>query len=438
MELQKIQNILNKDQKPIFFLSPVLSRALGLEKILTNFHLITTRKDPLISILRQNNISVFCLEELEEKEIRNSFQLLSNSKVQDFIKEKSLDLTPNVLTFRSLPQVQQLCKNLSYNYCQADPYLVRELEDKVFFYKLLEKNNIPTIPNQLKVFENCEFKNKKMVLQLKRGFAGNSSFIIETLEEFQKYQDKYKKHRVKLTEFLNGKTLTVNACVTDNQIKIGPVFEQIDKIKELNSNELGTSGNSHFLNKELSAEEKLKIYKLIDDISGVLFKKKYRGFFGLDLLLTDDGEIYPIECNPRLTASVGNFTQMELEKKQVPLLLFHLLHFLDYKIEKEEEVFIEDLNYIFLIFRNTKEHAFLIRNEIKTGIYKIAKDKIVFIRSSIDFTECQDDEIFILATGKNIKIYSGKEYAYVLMKKDLNKDLIEKTINYFSSFISAG
>jgi len=418
MKLSSIYKTLQKEFRPIFFLSPILSRTLGLEKIIPNFHIITISKDPLIELLRKNNISILCLEEVCKinKSFRNSFELLSHPEVEKFIKEKSNKLTPNILTFKSLPQIKNLCKNKKYNYLQSDPLIVRDLEDKVLFQKLLESEKITTIPSQIKTLETCEFSNKPMVLQLRRGFAGNSTFLIKNKKKFKEFQKTYSRHKVKLSTFIKGKTITINACLCETEVKIGAIFRQIDNIIELNTNPFGTSGNSHFLNEEIDLKVKTKILQIVDKITQVIYKKGFRGFFGLDLIITTTGNVYPIECNPRLTASVGNFTQMEIHLKKVPLLLFHILTFLNYKIPVEKKCILEDLKYSFLIFRNTSRGKITVNSELKAGIYNY---NLEFQKQSIDFINCTKDEFLLLPAKNNTVISENKEYLYLLSTKKL-------------------
>jgi len=416
--MQEINN-----QKPIFFLSPVISRSIGLEKILPNFHIITISKDPIIQALRKNNVSVFCLEEVSNITVKNTFQLLNTTEVKDFIKTKSREEIPNILSFRSLPQIQHLCKINQYNYLQGDPFIVRGLEDKILFHKLLIENNIDIIPSQLKTLENCKFEGEKMVLQLRRGFAGNSSFIINNKDELSEFKKKYKKHQVKLSKYIEGITLTVNGFISNDKIKTGAFFIQIDNEPLLNSNILGTCGNSHFTS-FISEDIKKRIYEMINNISLVIKEKGYRGFFGLDLRLSKNGNIYPIECNPRLTASIGNYTQMEIYKNKIPLLLHHIMFFMNDEIDIDKISQHEDLEYSFLICRNTN-YSKTVKTHIKSGIYEL-NNKITFIREDIDFTSCKAEEYYVLPAEQDSIIETNKEYLYLLSKKNL---FIEKNLS---------
>jgi len=409
---------LRRNPKPIFFLSPVISRTLGIENLLPNLHIITIKKDPLINALRDNGASVFCFEDICEQEIvKNSFELLNHALVKAFIQEKSGPFTPQILTFRALAQIEHLCKEMKYNYLVANPFVVRDLEDKVYFAKLLEKVKIKTIDTQIRTLETCVFSSPKMVLQLRRGFMGNSTFVINSEKEFKQFQEQYGKHQVKLMPFIEGKTLTLNGCITQNTAQMSHPFYQIQGEKDMNSNVMGTVGNSHFVLQDLSGETLVKIYQLTDQISKAIYEVGFRGFFGLDLLLGDDNEVYPIECNPRLTASVGNFTQMEKARGITPIILRHIAFFLGYELE-QEKIVMSDFAYTFLVFRNTTKKNMVLTKDLKPGIYKLGK-AFVFKHESLDFTECKKNEFFLLPSLKGEEIEPDKEYLFVLTKEKL-------------------
>jgi len=405
-------------KQPVFFISLVLSRALGLEMIVPNLHIITIQKDPLIPILRKQGISCFCLHESTPKDTpKNSFELLSHIKVKAFIKQESQDLKPNILIFKSLPQIQHLCKQEKYNYLQSDPFIVRDLEDKVLFQKLLLKNNIEIIPSQIKTFESCKWENTKMVLQLRRGFAGNSSFVIHNKKEFLTFQKKYSKHQVKLSPFIEGLTLTVNGCITNNNIRTGTFFVQLEKHPNLSQNELATVGNSHFQEKNITPKIHKEINQLITKISQTIQDEGFRGFFGLDLKLSNNGKIYPIECNPRLTASIGNYTKMQIYNKQTPLLWFHFAHFLNFNTDIETFASTY-LDYTFLTFRNTSTKDITLKHNLKPGIYAFNQE-LIFKRESLEFPDCNNEEYLLLPKNNHSTISPNQEYLYLLTKNQL-------------------
>lgn len=418
-------------KNPIFFVSPVLNRALGLEDVVSNFHIITTNFDPLIQILRNRGISVLCLaEELADiSAIKNSFQVLNNPITEKFIQEKSKDKTPGILTFRSLPQIKKLCTDKKYIYLQSDPYVVRDIEDKVFFHKLLEKAEIKTLPTQICALENCNWLGEKSVLQMRHGHSGNSTFIFNTQDEFLNFRQKYGKHQVKYSPFISGQTVTLNGCITENTEFFGAPFIQITGISELTNKELGTCGNSHFFWSGLDSEEKNKFIELVDGVTKMLKEQGFRGFFGLDLIYDKDGNFWPIECNPRLTASVGNYTKAQLNRNDEPFLLTHLKYFFEEDTNAKNQL--EDLKYSFIIFRNTSLEKRIVKNIFKTGRYKNL-DNPKLLNQNIDFGTLKEDEFILLSCEKEQEIDSNREFLFLLSKEQLFiKNELSKSLKSF-------
>lgn len=403
---------------PIFFVSPVLNRALGLEKVVPNFHIITKNYDPLVDILREKGVSVFCLEEQSKDidNIKNSFQILKSEETENFIQERSGGLKACILTFKSLPQIKKLCEDKNYIYLQSDPYIVRDLEDKVFFHKLLEDNKIQTVPSQVCSLENCKWTGRKSILQLRHGHSGDSTFVFDKEPQLIEFKKTYAKHQVRYSDFIEGKSLTINGCITDSIAHIGPPFYQITGIPELTLNEFGTCGNSHFALEDMSHSEKKKFFQLIDSITGVIQSKGFRGFFGLDILWDSSGCFWPIECNPRLTASIGNFTQAELFYKKDSLLLSHIKHFL--KLEIKESNFMEDYKYSFLVLRSNTKEKKIPNNIYQTGTYKNI-DNPEYRNANIDFGNLKEKEFIISSVAKGQTIFSNKEFLFLVSKEKL-------------------
>ena len=75
--------------EPIFYVANYVSRGLGLEKLLPNYHLICVDEHPLVDYLIEAGVKVFCLERiLQRKNIifRNSGKLLERPEVEQYIK----------------------------------------------------------------------------------------------------------------------------------------------------------------------------------------------------------------------------------------------------------------------------------------------------------------------------------------------------------------
>ena len=89
---------------------------------------------------------------------------------------------------------------------------------------------------------------------------------------------------------------------------------------------LGSYGNA---SKPIDDDLALDIMKHTIRFGEHMGREGYRGWFGLDVLVHDGHIRGFIECNPRLTASAGIFTEMQVEAGQTPFILLHVLEHLD-------------------------------------------------------------------------------------------------------------
>src|SRR4030042_4500047 len=75
---------------PIFFITNDAERGIGLEKLLTNYHIVAIDDNEIISYMINQGVNVFCLEHETGKQnliYRNSNRLLQHEKTQSYINK---------------------------------------------------------------------------------------------------------------------------------------------------------------------------------------------------------------------------------------------------------------------------------------------------------------------------------------------------------------
>ena len=108
-----MNKILNTVTDPIFYVTNDVSRGLGMETLLPNYHLICLDDHPVIDILEKKKVSVFCLERLlGRKNIlrRSSGTILDHPLAREFIKEKSKGVTPKILFFKPQKKIELIAQ----------------------------------------------------------------------------------------------------------------------------------------------------------------------------------------------------------------------------------------------------------------------------------------------------------------------------------------
>ncbi len=215
------------------------------------------------------------------------------------------------------------------------------MEDKIKFYELCQKVNLPQIPALISPFTQKNFLQaqkifgQKIVTQTHFGWAGNSTHLALNYSDVKSCIPN--KILTKFSPFKSGYSLLNNCCLTQQGLIQSPPALQYTGLKPLTNNPFATVGRQW--PSQASVEIKEKIKQITNDFSEKILKPlNYQGFFGLDFLISGS-DVFLLECNPRLTASFAFYTQMELKNGLTPLFYFHLAQFinLDYQIDLKTE-----------------------------------------------------------------------------------------------------
>jgi len=413
---------------PIFFITPNPNRAIGLEKIIKNYYVICSQKSDIIDYFKKEKIAVLCLN---NNKIKNSGKILADKEAIKYIREKSGNKKANIITFKPSPMIQKICDENSFKYVGNDWKLNRKLEDKIEFVGITKKLKIPNAESRIikldkdnfslkATFRNVTFK-EKFIIQLPRGFSGKTTFLIESKKDLNKILEKYKNRKIKISKYLEGRTWTINACVAKNKMLISQPIFQITGLTAYNKNKFGTCGNDYTYGKKLSNKEKEKIFSYTKKIGKYLKGLKYKGIFGLDFIVSND-EVNLIEINPRLVASIPVFTKLQIQNKERSFLLSHILEFInnDGVLDNRADSF----NASQLVIRNIKSKPIKITKNLKSGIYEIKKDRLIFKEEAYCVNRnLNKSEFLIQCVAKNSIINSDIEYAniqvgYGIMKNE--------------------
>ena len=471
----KFKNSSIKNSNPIFFITPNPNRAIGLEGIIENYCVICSQRSDAVDYFKKNETAVFCLN---DNKIKNSGKILFSKKVIDYIRKKSRNKKANIITFKPSPMIQKICAENNFNYLGNDWKLNRKLEDKIEFVEITRKLKIPNADSEIIKLERnkCSLnfsKNKKFIIQLARGFSGNSTFLIESENDLNKILKKYENRKIKLSKYLEGETYTVNACVAEGEILISKPIFQITGLSSYNKNSFGTCGNDYVYSEKLKKEQRKKIFDYTKKIGGYLKKIGYRGIFGLDFVI-DNSDVNLIEINPRFVASIPFFTKLQIQDKQLPFLLLHILEFLtpsnpplsggefnlspplsggkekDFSLLKKgfsSNFLLKNINFrewdrknsfsaSQLILRNIKNKPIKIKKSLVSGIYGIKNSKLDLKEKTYCINrKLRNNEFLIQCVAKNSVINPDLEYAniqvgYGIMKDEREfKDCFNEVVN---------
>lgn len=406
--------------RPIFYITPEINWLIGIEKLIPNLHLICSQDHPLLDQMAEN-CQVFCLKrEFPDLEmVKNSGQILALGEVQKYIANTSQSEQPAILYFKPQPKIDLICKQKDYLVLGNSTSISRPWENKIDFYKYFydhpQINLIPAKIIKLSKFEKQDL-NFPIVIQQARGWAGKTTYYIENQQQLNTLLDKLANNTVKITPFMPGQTYTLNACVhNDSTISIGQIGYQIN-CEQLNkeSGHISTCGRSWPTN--LEEKQIQNIQKQTRIVGSNLYQNKFRGYFGLDFLISQSGQIFLIEVNPRLTASTGFYSQLESSKTESSLLQKHLLTFLNPNIKFNSEIVSnqEKLQGVQITNRNASHKIKICSSGLKTGIYTLSNQQLNFVKPGYLLQHLENKNQFLLFTpSKGQKISNLSEISRI-------------------------
>lgn len=451
---------------PIFYVTIDIEKALGLEKILPNFHIICLEDNEKVQALLDENIKVFCLERYISSFMpypKTTNQVLAHPLIIDYIKKHSQN--PNIMVFKTNEGIEEIANQNEFKLIEVPAYLNKMFEDKITQFEILTSHPEIPLPDIFtvqrlsstswdEIVQKC---GNNVVVQFSKGNSGKTTYFIKKEQEFLNLQNLYPLRMAKIARKINGTPYTINGCITKFGVVSGGLSEQVTGIDTLTSSEGGTCGND-WMQKDLSQSQRESIIELTNSVGRIMQDKSYKGLFGIDVLVKDES-IYLIEINARQIASIPMHTKMQLRDKEMPLELAHILEILDKwddyvdlqlpsEISQSIEKFkISDLSktnleynqpkpYSQITLRNTSQSAVTVKGQFTSGIYKYGGDntgrisednqnvlKVVnideygdkslcLLKKAYDISALEEMEGFVITTANRGKtVNSLNEYA---------------------------
>jgi len=422
-------DFLKEFKEPIFYVTNDVAKGIGPENILPNYHIICLDDHPLVDYLLESKLKVFCLERaLKERNkiFRSTSKVIDHPMALEYIKKESGGKIPQIMFFKPSAKIDLICKKYGFKKIGNSVELNRLFEDKVSFYEICLKEKFPVPLGEIGILKDMTYEKLfksyglPLIVQFGRGWAGSTTYFIESKENFEDLQNKFSTKKVKITKFIDGKTVLNNACVYGKKILVSPPAEQINAVEGFTSKKGATCGRQWPAG--IDNLSKIKIENITRQVGIFMQKHGYKGYFGLDFLVDHkNGSVFLSENNARLTASVPFFTKLEIFLSKTPLLVYHILAFTGKKISlsasSDNKVIGSEV-----VARNDSSFPVRVKGNILPGVYKIIKGKLILKRKDY-FPENLTKEEFWLDCASKERIVNPE---MELIKTDFPKKVINK------------
>lgn len=308
-------------RKKIYLLTPAPAKIHGLEYAWPKLEILTGRSSPYLrAAWRRGHPVTF----LKLPQLKKTADLLKQPCVRAKLRQGS-----RLLVFKNSPQIEKLAQQNHWQILMAPARFNQLLEDKINFISFAQQHRLPILPTQLKICKEIHFQ-KPLVIQTRRGHAGESTFFVHSPTELKALQQKIGKWLVKVTPYQQLPTFSLNLCLTSSQTFYTQPFYQITGDPRLNPR--GSGGVDFGRAQQLLSPPAIqRILQFARRVGAALRQINYRGICGLDFLVSPR-KIWLLELNPRLLANLGFLTQQQHALGETTLLTCHLLEFLKIKI----------------------------------------------------------------------------------------------------------
>jgi hypothetical protein len=370
---------------PVFYVVPDIHWALGLEDLLPRYGIVCADDTWMVAALRARGVPVFCAETDAPHGVdkRSSSGLLDLPEVHAFIAMHSGDDRPHILVFKTSPAVEKRCRDRGYKLLAPASAANRTYEDKLTFARFLDTHGIPHPETRIARMTDLtwpaltEDMGTDLVFQTARGFAGSSTAMIDSADDFAAFRQAHPANAVKVSRRIDGIPLTLDACILPAAVLFSRPFHQITGLPAFNRYAGGTCGNDYGLDYGFDADLARQTDAIVRAVADRMRADGFLGIFGLDLILDPSTRrLLVIENNARLVASVPFFSRLQRRTGQVPLALLHLLLHagvpFDLDIAAAQAALFALPAASQLIFRNVGADAVAVRGVLPTGRYDFA------------------------------------------------------------------
>ena len=381
---------------------------------------------------------------------KDGFSVYSQKQIDKYVKISpitpgnivSTELAKNYLSkinepfkfvvYKSMGKFEQICIDNGWEFVGNKREIRDKYENKKYFKELLRELGVKTIPGDNYKIEDLHFgiikeykekyKCKKVVLQIAEATwgGGTGTFFIETEEDFEKYNTRTSElfEKLKDTEkrietvnvapFIEGISSSVPCCATKFGTFVGSIQTQLVDVPEIGA-KLATrsgvySGHDWVVN-TFSEKSQKQAEEIARKFGDYIYKEGYKGIFGIDLITTEDGEVWPVECNPRETDAFPLILMLQMEKGAIPFQVFHNLEHLGipYEVDFEETDKTYKNKYVAsqLLLYNKSSKTTVDRKPVRAGVYILKDEKLEFLREGYASWHLENEGEFLITEDVN-------------------------------------
>lgn len=211
--------------------------------------------------------------------------------------------------------------------------LAEQFEDKLYFDEFLRRTCSPAAKSVVISSVNTALPFPQTVIQVPRSTGGEGTFFADSEKSFQKIIKKLKLPLL-AREYKNGLAIGVSFFVNQKNVYLSALDRQCF-LENPDGGPLGLFIGIQWAPFEIFPQELYnRIAQELIKVAEKIRQEGLLGMFNLDFILSETGQIYILECNPRITAATPQIIAVDELHGKTDFMRLLLNHFCqkDYKV----------------------------------------------------------------------------------------------------------
>ncbi|MFC1711655.1 hypothetical protein ACFLZ1_03665 [Patescibacteria group bacterium] len=410
-------------EKPVVGIGVTAFTRIGPAFLLPEYKIITLLETADLEYIREL-ASVYSLEKdfsLDPYSLdkQNTSTIMSQPAVFAFLQ--SLGRGTSLMAYKSSPKIEKICVSLGINILTNKSSIRNPFENKKEFRVLGLKAGLKLIPGETLLLSRLTRERyelyvkqygKKLVFQLpdyKVG-GGIGTFFVSSMKDFEEFTGFVKRRIeagkelewVNVAKFIKGIDASICGCVTRHGVLCGLLQTQLVDIEEARAFK-GRSGvwlGHDWGWKQFDLKLQKKAESITQTLGKYMHKKGYKGMFGIDVVIDENNEVWPVECNARYTGGFPVYSMMQDIYNEPSFDVFHLAEFLgldyDLDLKKIQSLYRRPKKGAHLILHNQERRWVKVKGNLKAGVYKLKNGKLLWLRPGFSLSHLKESDEFCL------------------------------------------
>ncbi|MGH9938182.1 MAG: ATP-grasp domain-containing protein [Blastocatellia bacterium] len=360
------------------------------------------RRIPVISYERK----LQCRRRMSISMINHAFGEMFAS--QEFLSAARESAPLTIMPYGVFPSLEQAAKDGQWRMLAPDAALRNSLDDKRHARAIFQSLNVPLVACRQMMFCDLEAELRRsppetpLVVKYPFSDSGSQIYLVNGTDDLSQIAEEAKTGEIDLLvePFLDSYSLNTNAVATPQGTILAPASLQIIGASDYARNPFKFCGND-FASAALAPDAvRQKCYDITDRLGELLVRRGYLGVFGVDFIADSQGEVYPVEINPRFQNSTPLVDTLMAEAGLPTLAELHALAYLggEEELRRRVGLLCDPPAASQLVVYNRSEPPFVkITGAVREGIYRWDDEsrKLEYRRGALSIKECSGDEIFI-------------------------------------------